>query len=83
MSNVQDTEIAGKAMIETQHPVLGGYWKCDGCGLLIEDELSVCPECNAKKTPNENIDKRLFIEPSRLTILEHEEMLADNGYNAN
>ena len=79
-----DTEIAGKAMIETQeHPVIGGYWKCEDCGLLIVDELSVCPECNAKKTKNENIDKRLFMEASELTISEHEEMLADNGYNAN
>ena len=67
-------------MIDTPHPVLGGYWKCEDCGLLIEDELFVCPECNAKKTENENIDKRLFIEASELTIAEHEEMLADSGY---
>jgi RNA polymerase subunit RPABC4/transcription elongation factor Spt4 len=69
-----------KAMIDTPHPVLGGYWKCEGCGLLIEEELSVCPECFAKKTPNENIDSRLFIEASRLTIAEHEAMISDSGY---
>ena len=32
--------------------VLGGYWKCEDCGLLIEDELFVCPECQFKKTDN-------------------------------
>ena len=32
--------------------VLGGYWKCGDCGLLIEDELFVCPECQFKKTDN-------------------------------
>tara|TARA_R110000744_G_scaffold210123_1_gene329185 strand:- start:1560 stop:1727 length:168 start_codon:yes stop_codon:yes gene_type:complete len=28
---------------------LGGWWKCEGCGLLMEDDLYVCPECDAVK----------------------------------
>ena len=74
-----------KAMIDTQQHTLalGGYWKCEGCYLLIVDDLYVCPECNAKKTPNENIDKRLFMEASELTIAEHEAMISDSGYKEN
>jgi RNA polymerase subunit RPABC4/transcription elongation factor Spt4 len=70
-------------MIDTPHSVLGGYWKCEDCGLLIEDDLYVCPECHGKKTKNETVDKRLFFEPSRLTIAEHEAMISDSGYKAN
>lgn len=66
--------------LNLQHPSLGGYWKCEDCGLLIEDELLVCPECHGKKTQNEDVDKRLFVEPSKLTMKEHEEMRTDSGY---
>tara|TARA_R110000751_G_scaffold99430_4_gene192977 strand:+ start:1262 stop:1513 length:252 start_codon:yes stop_codon:yes gene_type:complete len=58
---------------------LGGYWKCEDCGLLVEDDLYICPECAGKKTENEDITKRLYVEASALTMAEHEEMIADNG----
>ena len=79
MERVKEEMDSDKTMIPV-HPVLGGYWKCEDCGLLIEDELFVCPECKGKKTENEDVDKRLFVEPSKLTMKEHEEMLADSGY---
>ena len=34
---------------EKANHFLGGYWKCEGCGLLIEDTLYICPECNVEK----------------------------------
>jgi len=34
---------------EKANHFLGGYWKCENCGLLIEDELHVCPECSEKR----------------------------------
>ena len=35
---------------------LGGFWKCEECGLLIEDYLYICPECNAVKLVNQDKD---------------------------
>ena len=35
---------------------LGGFWKCEECGLLIEDELFVCPECNAVNQSSPDAD---------------------------
>ena len=78
-------------MIDTQQHTLalGGYWKCEGCYLLIEDDLYVCPECNANKTENEDIDKRLFaagpdldsyIGVNGITMDQQDEMRTDQGY---
>jgi hypothetical protein len=76
-------------MILKEELHLGGYWKCEGCGLLIEDVLYVCPECLATKTENEDVDKRLFTEGPDLdsyigvngiTMDQQDEMIADTGY---
>jgi RNA polymerase subunit RPABC4/transcription elongation factor Spt4 len=56
--------------------VLGGYWKCEDCGLLIEDELLVCPECQSKKIT----DLDSYIGVGRITLDQQEEMIADEGY---
>ena len=58
------------------HPVLGGYWKCEDCGLIIEDELYTCPECKTKKT--EDLDS--YIGVNGITLDQQEEMTADNGF---
>jgi len=58
------------------HPVLGGYWKCEDCGLTIEDELYTCPECSAKK--QDNLDS--YIGVNGITQDQQTEMIADNGF---
>jgi hypothetical protein len=82
------TDIPRTANEKANH-FLGGYWKCEGCGLLIEDTLYVCPECKAKKTENENVDKRLvalgpdldsYIGVNGITMDQQDEMIADTGY---
>jgi rubrerythrin len=40
---------AAKSELNKHIEVLGGYWKCEDCGLTIEDELFVCPECDLAK----------------------------------
>jgi RNA polymerase subunit RPABC4/transcription elongation factor Spt4 len=59
--------------------VLGGYWKCEDCGLVIEDELFSCPECKAQKI--DNLD--FYIGVAGITMDQQEEMLADKGYAKN
>ena len=58
---------------EKANHFLGGYWKCEGCGLLIEDTLYVCPECLAKK----ELDS--YIEINGIMIDQQDEMSADQG----
>ena len=48
MANKTSIDAANAANAKALH-FLGGWWKCEGCGLLIEDDLFVCPECNAVK----------------------------------
>ena len=62
-----------------QYPALGGYWKCEGCGLIIEDELFVCPECTAKKVD----DLAKYIGVNGSTLDQQDEMIADNGFKDN
>lgn len=51
MANKASIDAANAANAKALH-FLGGWWKCEGCGLLIEDDLYVCPECNAIKQVN-------------------------------
>ena len=48
MANKASIDAANAANAKALH-FLGGWWKCEGCGLLIEDDLYICPECNAIK----------------------------------
>ena len=48
MANKASIDAANAANAKALH-FLGGWWKCEGCGLLIEDDLYVCPECDAIK----------------------------------
>ena len=55
------------------HPILGGFWKCSVCGrqkvcLEISDDVFTCRMCRIKMG-------------NSLSMAQHEEMLADNGYN--
>ena len=61
--------------------VFGGYWKCEDCGLIIEDELFSCPECNSKKPISETVDDLdSYVGVGGITLDQQEEMLADEGY---
>ena len=48
MASKTSIDAANAANAKALH-FLGGWWKCEGCGLLIEDDLYICPECNAVK----------------------------------
>ena len=48
MANKASIEAANAANAKALH-FLGGWWKCEECGLLMEDDLYVCPECDAVK----------------------------------
>ena len=70
------------------HPVLGGYWKCEDCGSIIEDELYICPECNEaddgiprlKSIREKQNDLDAYIGVNGITLDQQEEMRTDIGY---
>ena len=70
---------------EKANHFLGGYWKCEGCGLLIEDTLYICPECNAEKDVDakKSLDLDSYIGVNGITMDQREEMIADKGYKDN
>jgi len=55
MASKTSVDAANAANAKALH-FLGGFWKCEECGLLIEDELFVCPECNAVKLVKQDKD---------------------------
>ena len=48
MASRASIDLANAANAKALH-FLGGWWKCEECGLLVEDDLYQCPECYAVK----------------------------------
>ena len=55
MASKTNIDSANAANAKALH-FLGGFWKCEECGLLVEDDLYVCPECSAVKQFNSDAD---------------------------
>mgnify|MGYP003657464110 FL=1 len=55
MASKASIDAANAANAKALH-FLGGFWKCEECGLLIEDDLYVCPECDAVKQVEPDAD---------------------------